>query len=199
MGIVSIPVKAPGDEHFSSEVNQLQPAINDNDSRIGVLESEGMIFNPILTGSSTVIQNPAGLDTVMQVSFGVAQGVPADPVQISAAGTITINKDMNIIIVATAEFGRTGGASTSELRFRVTLNGVQVSLTFSAKIDDANTTVPESITYPFTVSNGDLIEFEMYRDSSGTNNGGLFPSTCALAGWPDSPSASVSVFELLKT
>ena len=46
----------------------------------------------VITGSEFSNQTPSGLDTPLQVEFGIEQGTGSDPVQLSSAGAITFNQ-----------------------------------------------------------------------------------------------------------
>ena len=44
-----------------------------------------------------------------------------------------------------------------------------------------------------SISENDTLSFEILRDSSGNNSGGLFTSSTTLVGWNDSPSARIVI------
>ena len=152
------------------------------------------VSDQVLVAQSFNNQQPVATDTPIVVEFGAAQGTISDPVMIDALGRIDFNEEGIYLINIVAEFGRTGGAGVSELRFRMSVNGVGMEPVISAMIDNANTRVPLIITVPtINAVAGMYLEFELLRDSTGNNSGGLFSTNTTLAGWADSPSARVII------
>lgn len=157
----------------------------------------GMNVNlvPVLSAQSPVAQNPAGLDTPLQVTFGAAQGTPADPVQLLGTGEIVFNEAGIYLFNGYANFERSGSGGNAHVVFRALINGVQVSPTKMADIDTDDVNIPYELTIPLIVSAGDVLTWEIMRDSSGADDGGLYayPTT---GGWGSVPSADVNVWRI---
>lgn len=148
-------------------------------------------FDVELNSSSFTTQEPTLTDTVMQISFG--SPVVNTNVAIDANGLITFLTAGKYFISFDAMYGRTGSTGISIMHYRALVNNVQIGATLTGKLDDANTLVPFSGIYFAEFAANDTLKFEFYRDSAGDNSGGLFTTVTGLAGWDDSPSASVVI------
>ena len=150
----------------------------------------------ILQGTSTVNQEPAGLDTPLQVTFGPAKNGPTDPVQLDALGNITFNQAGLYLFNGYGNFERQGssGGVTVTL-FRALLNGVQISPTKGVDLSGTGLMFPYELTIPINVSAGDVLTWEIMRDSSGVDAGGLYVHTNS-GPWSDVPSADVFVYKV---
>lgn len=152
------------------------------------------IEESVLNATSTSSQVPTGTDALLQVEFGPAQFGASDPVEISALGAITINQTDQYNLFLVFQYGRVGAAGGSSiLLFRVLVNGVQFGLTRYAQLDNPNQAFPIEFTAPLNGVEGDIVTFEIWRDSSGFDAGELIPFTPALAGPLASSSASLSM------
>lgn len=194
MSQILIPDKAPGDPYPASEWNTVKDAINDNDSRVTNLEASFPYkFETILIAESFNDQEPSIVDDTIQIELGSAQGTGGDPVQVDALGEITFNEAMTVTLAVSAEYGRAGGAGISELRLRAVINGTPQPPVLSAKLDDQDVRVPFQAVLELNAAVGMTFTFEIVRDPSGNNSGGLFAATSTAAGWADSPSARVVI------
>ena len=147
-----------------------------------------------LTSVSTATsQEPTAKDTPIQIEFGAALVSSSGRVSMSSLGAFTFNEGGSYLIDVDLCYGRTGGSGTSELYTRRLLNGVQFGTSFHAKLDDGDVYVPVSRSCWFVVEAGDIVTFELMRDSAGYNSGGLFSTTPTLTGWNIASSAVVSI------
>ena len=154
----------------------------------------------VLDSGSFSSQVPSGTDSLLQVEFG---GVSDnDDVQLLAGGDIIFKRAGSYTIVLHAQYGRTGSSGISELFFALESQTPLTSATwlpfsYYARLDDANTNIPWSLTVPLALP--DTVDFPytmrgyMWRDSVGNNSGSLEPHTPTLSGPPASPSMSVLV------
>lgn len=140
-------------------------------------------------------QEPAGLDTPKQIEFGAAQFSASDPVMISAAGALTINKAGVYTIETTLQFGRTGSTGVSHLGFRALANGVQSGRTICAYISDADDLKPFEYASTLYLPAGVVLTYEIIRFTGGNNSGGLFRNG-VVAGWNADASAHLRVIRL---
>lgn len=154
-------------------------------------------FTPVLVAQSTVTQAPSALDTPLQVTFGAAQGTSGDAVMISSGGLITFNETGLYLINGYGSVERQGSSGgTAILLFRFLVNGTQAGSVKAFHLDTPNVSTPYEITFPINITTaGTTASFEIMRDSSGTNAGGLYPHT-NLGGWSNVPSAEVNIWQL---
>lgn len=160
--------------------------------------ADQLVVERLLDASSTAAnQLPAGLGTPLQVEFGPAVGTGSDPVQLSAAGLLTVNEAGTYILKVSVQVGRTGATGTSLLFLRALVDGVQAGRSVAFKLGNSNNLTKFSdvtlLTLPVP---GTTIKYEIIRDSTGANFGGLFQATSA-DGWNSSPSAALRVERLV--
>lgn len=144
-----------------------------------------------LSAFSSVNQNPSAVDTPLQITLGSAQ--TTDDVSISAAGVITFNTSGNYLIDIFLRFGRSTSSGNAIILNRILKNGAQILNSNGVFLSAATQTIPFSAAIPLTMAAGDTITMEVARDSSGTNDGGLFVISPTIAGWNIVPSATVVV------
>lgn len=150
----------------------------------------------VLNAQSTLIQAPSALDTPLQVTFGGAQGSPSTPVQIDALGNITFNESGLYFINAYGSVERVGSSGgTAIFLFRGLLNNNPATTVKAFHLDTPNIGFPYEITVPFQANAGDVFKFQVMRDSSGVNQGGLYPHT-NLGGWANTPSTEVLIWKV---
>ena len=63
------------------------------------------------------------------------------------------------------------------------------------ELKDVGTSVPYDLTLPINATAGDVLTWEIMRDSSGVDQGGLYAHTL-LGGWSNVPSVSVSIYKI---
>lgn len=156
----------------------------------------GLGVTQVLTGSSISNQEPSGLDATLQVEFGAAQGSGADPVQLSVVGAITFNQEGLYLFNGFGNFERQGASGGDTVTaFRALINGAQVGYTKMVELDKVGIAIPYETTIPLSVSVGDVLTWEIIRDSSGIDAGGLYTHTL-LSSWSNIPSASFVVWRV---
>lgn len=161
-----------------------------------MLNTDARVMNVrVLDGVSVAAnQQPSALDTPLQVEFGPAVGSASDPVQLSAAGALTINQAGTYRIEISLQFGRTGGAGVSQLAFRALLNGAQAGVTIRADVDSATILVPFNEKSTLNLTAGMVLTWQVMRVSTGggNNSGGLFAGAVS-AGWSAAACAKIRV------
>ena len=150
----------------------------------------------VLRAASSVPQVPAAVDTPLQLTFGTAQGSASDPVMLSAAGLVTFNTAGNYAVRLKLQCGRTGATGTSMLLSRLLLNGAQLGSAASVKITATDATVPTESRVVLNVTAGQTFAAQIMRDSAGSNFGGVYPHTAAVAAWGVAPSALLVISRL---
>lgn len=156
------------------------------------------VIERVLTASSMATeQNPAGLgpSNAMQIEFGDGQGTISDPVMLTTAGEITLNETGFYRAKVTLVFGRDNNPGTSELLFRVRANGVQSGISVPQKISSADVLTVYELDAWVSAPAGTTFAFDVMRDSSGNNSGGLLAGTVtAEAGsWNPAPCATILI------
>lgn len=135
-----------------------------------------------------------GIANATQIEFGVAQGGPTEPFTLSAAGALTINETGLYRLKISLQFGRVGSGSTAELFFRVLINGVQAGRSIGVKVANANTErYTENDTW-VTIPAGAVLTYEVMRDTSGVDEGGLYtliPTDEGVGTWNNVPGAAL--------
>jgi len=124
-------------------------------------------------------QEPTGLGIAnsIKVEFGAAQFTVADPVMMDVNGAVTFNAAGMYRVKSVFQFGRTGGAGTSEVLFRLLVDGVQLGRSVGVKLGNSDVLNYIDIDNWFNVPAGTVLETEIMRDNSGNNSGGIFRTT----------------------
>lgn len=135
-------------------------------------------------------QEPSVANTPYQITFGTAQ--INDNLDLATNGTVTFKKAGNYYIELSLSFGRVGGAGEAILLSRTLVNDVQSGHTVFIHIDDSTDITPINIFKALHFNVGDTLKFEFYRDSTGTNSGGLYPQLSAI-GWATAPSSCLII------
>ena len=151
----------------------------------------------VLHAPSVANQAPGGLDTALQVNFGSGTGTGSDPVMVSGLGDITFN-DVGVYFVNAVGYlsrvGASGGVSV--MLFRSLVDGSQVNSIGAISLPTVGITTPETLSFPIRISTpGTVLTFEILRDSSGVDYGGLYPTT-TLSAWDDAPSSALTIWKL---
>jgi hypothetical protein len=188
---------AISDKLIGTEASSNNETKNYTLGSIASLFADTFEFTPVLVAQSTVTQTPGALDTALQVTFGAAQGTSGDAVMIDAAGEITFNNPGLYLINGYGSVERQGSSGgTAILLFRFLVNGVQAGSVKAFHLDTTNVSTPYEITFPINITTaGTTATFEIMRDSSGVNAGGLYPHT-NLGGWSNVPSTEVNIWQL---
>lgn len=184
------------DKLIGTDVDNLNATKNFTVGQVVSLANANLAATQVLNGTSFVTQAPSALDTPLIVSFGAAQGSISTPVQLDTFGKVIFNQAGLYIINGFGSVERQGSSGgVSVLLFRARLNGVQVSTTKGFHLDTPNMDIPYEVTIPFQANAGDIFWFEIMRDSSGTNQGGLYGHTVS-GGWSNVPSSQIQIWKL---
>ena len=146
----------------------------------------------VLRAANLADQTPAGLNVPLQLTFGAAQGGPADAVQLSSAGVVTVNRAGVYQVSINMYVQRTTNPGTAVLSFRALVNGVQAGNAVGLQLEDVTQTHFQQVTYTQSLSQGALLTWEMLRDPSGQNDGRLDAFTTV---WGASPSALLQILK----
>lgn len=153
----------------------------------------GIVIERVLEAVSLAAsQEPTGkgIAESIQVEFGAAQFTGSDPVMIDVDGMVTFNVAGMYRVKSVFQFGRTGASGTSELLFRLLVNGVQLGRSVGVKLGNSDVLQYIDIDNWFNVPAGTLLTTELMRDDSGSDSGGVFRTTPTDEGagtWMDVP------------
>jgi hypothetical protein len=150
----------------------------------------------VLYAFSTVNQAPSVLDTPLQVTFGAAQNTATDPVMLDASGNITFNQTGMYLFNGFSNIERQGSSGgVSVLLFRALIDGVQAGVVKGFDLSSTGIMIPYEITTIINITEaGTVLTWEILRDSSGVNQGGMYTHT-ASSTWDDVPSAQIQIFK----
>jgi hypothetical protein len=167
-----------------------------NDIKGFIVSGLALGVTPVLSSASNVNQEPSGLNIPLQVRFGPAQGNLSTPVQLFANGVILFNQGGLYLFNGYANFERQGSSGgVAVIAFRALINGIQVSPSKMVEIDSVGVSTPYELTIPLQVNAGDILTWEIMRDGSGVDRGGLYTHTL-VGGWSNVPSSDVNVWKV---
>jgi len=151
----------------------------------------------VLYAFSTVNQAPSVLDTPLQVTFGAAQNTSTDPVMLDALGNITFNQTGMYLFNGFGNIERQGSSGgVSVLLFRALIDGVQAGVVKGFELNTTGVMFPYETTIVINITEvGTVLTWEILRDSSGVNQGGMYTHT-ASGPWDGVPSAQIQIFKV---
>lgn len=163
--------------------------------------SSGINIQRLYDGESQIVsQQPSALDSPLQIQFGPVQGTGSDLIQTIAAGGDSEASILRINVAGTyrlktaIQYGRDTSAGTAVLNFRALVNGVQAGRTINQRLQNANTTNQFTDEAWLTLPAGVEITYEVIRDSTGNNSGGLISGiTSGSTGWNNAPTCALRV------
>ena len=137
-------------------------------------------------------QEPTGLGIAnsIMVEFGAAQFTVSDPVMIDVNGKVTFNVAGMYRVKSVFQFGRTGASGTSEVLFRLLVDGVQLGRSVGVKLGNSDVLNYIDIDNWFNVPAGTTLVTQIMRDNSGNDSGGIFktsPTDEGAGTWNDVP------------
>jgi len=168
-------------------------------SDILALSSSSSAFTAtnVLYAASYIDQTPSALDTPLQVKFGAAQNTSTDPVMIDALGNVTFNQVGVYLFNGYGNVerqGSSGGVCT--LLFRALIDGTQVGVVKGFDLDTTGFMIPYEVTTIINVTEvGTVLTWEILRDSSGVNAGGMYTHVTGSS-WDNIPSSQLSIYKL---
>lgn len=143
--------------------------------------------------SSASTQEPTATDTPLQIEFGTMQS--SSNVTLSADGSVTFTTEGEYHVSTLMHFGRSGGGGEAELFIRKLINGVVSGSVEHVTLDDTSFAFPHGVFQKQHFNQGDVLTYEIMRDSAGNNSGGLFARIPTLAGWNTAPTASITIIK----
>ena len=155
-----------------------------------------IVIEDVFDSSSFLDQEPSGLGVDLQLLFGAPAATAF--FSIDALGAITCLQTGIYSFRMKLVVGRRGGAAgVAQLYIRVKVNGVAAGLTAHAIIDNPDIEIPIDFFSNGPVTAGDIITFEIVRDTDGNNSGGLYAGIPTVVGWASSPSSRILISRFL--
>ena len=165
-------------------LRNVEPAVSGGD--VTVLSVE------VLRAESFLQQLPTGLGAELQVEFGALQSNAF--FSLAADGALTCNATEEYDFRVTFSVGRRGAAGgTSQIYIRSLVDGVQLSSSLHAIIDNPDIEIPIITNFIADLTAGEVVTFEIIRDTDGNDSGGLEPGVPDVIGWNDAPSAQLVI------
>jgi hypothetical protein len=147
-----------------------------------------ILIESALVANSLVDQLPAGLGLPLQITWGGAQTTTWFDVDV--LGNITCLVTDEYTLRAKISVGRRGAPTgVSQIYTRMLINGVQAGPSSHSIIDNPDIEIPFDFETNGSLTQGDILTFEIIRDTDGNDSGGLYAGTPDVVGWNPSPSA----------
>jgi len=159
-----------------------------NDKKLSIILPEEVVLNSYSVES---YQLPSALDVPMQVEFGAS--VDNEYISMDSNGTITFKVDSEYHIDFLAHFGRNTSIGECVVISRVLIDDVQFGSSIAFRIDTNNNISPFSMSEKLSFNAGQTLKFELYRDSAGINDGGLFAIIPTIASWNTASTAGIKI------
>jgi hypothetical protein len=165
-------------------LRDVEPSISGGDVSV--------LVESALESASIIEQLPVGLGTALQVIFGVAQTTTW--FDLDALGNITCLVADEYTVRVKFAVGRRGAPSgISQIYTRALINGVAQGFSSHSILDNPDVEIPFDFEGVGPLEIGDILTFEIIRDTDGNNSGGLYPGNPTVVDWADSPSAKISI------
>lgn len=156
-------------------------------------------FVNVLYGTGGNSQVPSTTGTPLQVNFGAAQGTVSDPVMMDANGVITFNETGSYIINGFGNIQRVGSSGgVAIILFRALVNGTQSGITRVIEMDTPGQVMPYDLSVHLTIDTpSTTLTWEIMRDPTGVNEGGLYPFNTGVPGWSFVPASMIQIQKLM--
>ena len=166
---------------------------------VKVLPVDGQLVGEMVlySFSTALSQEPSGLDSPIKVEFGTPQYSNGDII-LHPDGDIECVTPGLYLTLVDLEIGRTSNNGEALIFGRNTRNGVQVGQSKFASIDAVKFNLPFQFTVPSRLSVGDVSTVEIYRDSQGVDDGGLYLRDTSLVNWNDTATAQITIWKIIE-
>lgn len=145
----------------------------------------------VVNSESYVDQNPVGTNAFIQVAFGSAQSNQF--ASVNGAGLITLLEAGYYDVRLRLSFGRQTNNGNALLIARAVVNGAQSGPSQAIHMSGVQFNIPIEFTFSLDAEADTTISFQIMRDSSGANDGGLYAFTPTNLSWNPSPSADILI------
>jgi hypothetical protein len=164
--------------------NILWTDINSVPGNVGYIE--------ILKGNAvSTTQAPSATATAIQIEFGAAQSFAQ--VALTSTGTLTFNTAGQYLVHNSFYVTETATTGNAYVLLRAMYNGTQQGNSIITTLNDNTMLIPVKTLMVVNASAGDTLYWQLCRDSTGANAGGLSSFSPGTSGWASCPSATMSV------
>ena len=154
--------------------------------------------------SSYVTQEPTTTDTLFAPNYGNVSDIVTDDLTLASNGELTVNNEGQYYIRLFGHFGRLTTSGTSKCIFwgQIDVGGGWVNIPNSQSkvfmISNANDIENFEYEFFFQLPAGVKLRYVFVRDSSGTNDGGLYTFNPNYGGAQPFPSLGVDLSKIVK-
>ena len=191
-GIAAPPV-AQGDNRtfpFKTLLGGNSITITEQAETVTIASNAVIITETAINASSFADQLPTALGAALKLTFGAPQTNPN--FSLDAAGNFTCLTTDEYTLFSKFVVGRRGSAAgIAQVYIRFLVNGVQGGGSSHTIIDNPDVEIPISFSFTIGLTAGDVITFEIVRDTDGNNSGGVYAGNPEVVGWNPSPSCTV--------
>jgi hypothetical protein len=160
-------------------------------SRVQTMENKESTISSFEAKSLASVQAPSSTGSAIQIEFGEAQ--VTDDIDIDALGTVTFKTTGVYDLGIDVHYGRENNTGVALMFVRSLFNDVQLAPSFYMHLDNSKIQAPFSQSSKLLIPAGTALKFELVRDSSGVNDGGLYSANPTLAGWSDASCARLRI------
>lgn len=146
----------------------------------------------VLKGNAaSTTQAPTSTNTPIQIEFGSAQS--NTQVSLSATGLLTFNVAGQYLVHNSFYITETTTTGSAIVLVRPVYNNAQLGNSVVTTLVNTAMVIPLKTLLVVNASAGDTLYWQLVRDGSGVNAGGLSAFTPTVSGWASCPSATMSV------
>lgn len=137
-----------------------------------------VILSAVARGKKVSSAAPSLEDTPLDLTFGVQTS--SAEVTVGSDGTLTFVNSGVYFISSDLMFGRSASTTTAKILFRALINGVQFGNTVYCSLNSSDLVVPYSRSFIRAFTAGDVLKFQLIRESTGENDGSIIALTPTL-------------------
>ncbi len=141
--------------------------------------------------AASASQAPTATNTALQIEFGSAQSTTQ--ASLGATGVLTFNVAGQFLVHNSFSVTETATTGNAIVLLRALYNGAQLGGTITTTLVNNALVIPVKTLLVVNAAVGDTLLWQIARDGSGVNAGGLASFTPTISGWALQPSASMSV------
>ena len=144
------------------------------------------VNSTIITNSSATAILPSVVDVPVTATFDST--IADTNLSLNATGVITVLTDGFYEFTFNFNFGRANSTGIAYIVARLLVNGTPTGFVQGASLSTNVNSRPTQANLSLNLSATDTVYVQVMRDSTGTNDGGLYPIAVTNAGWGDVPS-----------
>lgn len=151
-----------------------------------------------ISSLSLAAQQLASEGDEAQITFGTPETSASGSISIGSGGSVTFNESGLYSITLARNVTRSANNGINVVAFSVRVNGVQVTSTSLASLDNADPglSLGSTGTGLLQATAGDVLTYHMLYLDGSVGTIGISPATVSTTGWDDVPSAQIFVSKL---